>query len=505
MISTTNRALNNPPKKDKYKEKYNEDIDFDSDEGDNKNNTILEYDLDSNNEEGVKYEINIKKGVQPDNREILKDNKNKNSSESNTKAEYIPPEYNFKFFRPKDSRLMKKIERSQIPFEVNPNTIYLVERRKGIEYPEDYLNGPYYPEQNLLIITDDKIKDVKQIAKKLKDEKFMKKNTSTNNNNKTLGTINDINKSEEKSQKISVNQKTKTSFYNPKSIGEKSFVTVKKIDPDENSKNDENILDKLDENNQRKTIDDDTGLLYLIKREHILLRVNYNTYIKKSHPYYFCVFLAEIFDKIYLFRICFLLRQSDIFSAYFTLYLCCHILLLTLLCNLFTIDIIRKIWERTDFPDLYFYLLYGLISGLIIWVIYLLFSCLINFEDSVRDITKAKYNAENNNNDDANEAKERIYYRKYSCLICQIKFRVSILHILTFLITLCCGVYLVSFFALYTGTKTRVLKIYYISIIEILLIKVVYGLILASLRIVSKEAKLKVLYIIIYILDKYLA
>ena len=505
MISTTNRALNNPPKKDKYKEKYNEDIDFDSDEGDNKNNTILEYDLDSNNEEGVKYEINIKKGVQPDNREILKDNKNKNSSESNTKAEYIPPEYNFKFFRPKDSGLMKKIERSQIPFEVNPNTIYLVERRKGIEYPEDYLNGPYYPEQNLLIITDDKIKDVKQIAKKLKDEKFMKKNPSTNNNNKTLGTINDDNKNEEKSQKISVNQKTKTSFYNPKSIGEKSFVTVKKIDPDENSKNDENILDKLDENNQRKTIDDDTGLLYLIKREHILLRVNYNTYIKKSHPYYFCVFLAEIFDKIYLFRICFLLRQSDIFSAYFTLYLCCHILLLTLLCNLFTIDIIRKIWERTDFPDLYFYLLYGLISGLIIWVIYLLFSCLINFEDSVRDITKAKYNAENNNNDDANEAKERIYYRKYSCLICQIKFRVSILHILTFLITLCCGVYLVSFFALYTGTKTRVLKIYYISIIEILLIKVVYGLILASLRIVSKEAKLKVLYIIIYILDKYLA
>lgn len=61
----------------------------------------------------------------------------------------------------------------------------------------------------------------------------------------------------------------------------KKFCNCKKIDPDENSKNDENILDKLDENNQRKTIDDDTGLLYLIKREHILLRVNYNTYIKK--------------------------------------------------------------------------------------------------------------------------------------------------------------------------------------------------------------------------------
>jgi hypothetical protein len=399
---------------------------------------------------------------------------------------------------------MKKIERSQIPFEVNPNTIYLVERRKGIEYPEDYLNGPYYPEQNLLIITDDKIKDVTKIAKQLKNEKFMKKNPNQNNNI-TLGNINDDKKSEQKSQKISVNNKTKTTFYKPEKIGEKSFVTIKKINPDENTQREENILDELDENNNRKNYDDDdTGLFYLIKREHIFLRVNYKTYIKKSHPYYFCVFLAEIFDKVYLFRICFLLRQSDIFSAYFTLYVFCHILLLTLLCNLFTIDIIKKIWETTDFPDLYFYLLYGLIANLIIWIIYLLLSCLINFEDSVRDIGKIKENAQNNENE-ANEANQQLYNRKYSCLICQIKLRVSILHIITFLITLCCCVYLISFFALYTGTKSKVLKIYYISIIEILLIKVVYGLILASLRIVSKEAKLKALYIIIYILDKYLS
>ena len=43
IISTTNRPLNNPPKKDKYKEKYNEDIDFDSDEGDNKNIIINSF------------------------------------------------------------------------------------------------------------------------------------------------------------------------------------------------------------------------------------------------------------------------------------------------------------------------------------------------------------------------------------------------------------------------------------------------------------------------------
>jgi hypothetical protein len=134
IISTTNRPLNNPPKKDKYKEKYNEDIDFDSDEGEKNNNTILDNDLDSNSNsnEGVHYEINIKKGIKPDNKETFNDNKKKKSSENNNKAEYIPPEYNFKFFKPKDKGVMKKMERSLIPFEVNHDTIYLIERRKGI-------------------------------------------------------------------------------------------------------------------------------------------------------------------------------------------------------------------------------------------------------------------------------------------------------------------------------------------------------------------------------------
>jgi hypothetical protein len=461
IVSTTSRPLNNPPKKDKYKEKYNEDIDFDSDEGEKNNNTILENELDSNsnNDEGVNYEINIKKGIKPVNKEIVNDNKNKNSPEVKSKAEYIPPDYNFKFFKPKDKGVMKKIERSQIPFEVNPDTIYLIERRKGIEYPDDYLNGPYYPEQNLLIITDDKIKDVKQIAKQLKNEKFMKKKPNQNNNI-TLGNINDDKKSEQKSQKISVNYKTKTTFYNPEKVGEKSFVTIKKINPDENTQRDANILDELDENSNRKNFDDDdTGLFYLIKREHIFLRVNYKTYIKKSHPYYFCVFLAEIFDKIYFFRICFLLRQSDIFSAHFTLYLFCHILLLTLLCNLFTIEIIKKIWETTDFPDLYFYLLYGLIANMIIWIIYLLLSCLINFEESVKDLAKIKDKVQNNE-DETNEANEQLYHRKYSCLICQIKFRVSITYIITFLIILCLDVYFASIYALIIVIKSLVLNIY---------------------------------------------
>ena len=519
-ISTTGRALNNPPKKNKYNEKYNEDIDLDSDDGENNiNNTILENIEEEKGDEVANYEINIKKGVNPNNRDNIYDNKNnkkKDSSDNNNniKAEYIPPDYNFKFFRPKDKSVMKKIDRSEIPFDINPETNYLIERRKGIDYPEDYLNGPYYPEQNIIIIIDSKNKDPTKLAKFLKNEKMMKKkpnatdrkNLDESKNNNNINNNNTVN--DKKSNKFTINEKTKNSFYKPQNIGEKSFVSIKKVNPNDNSYEGKAILDELDGDHETKTIDDDTSIFSLIKREHLFLRVNYKTYIRKAHPHYLHIFFAEIFDKIYIFKILFFLRQTDIFSLYFSLYLFCHILLLTLLCNLFTIDLIRKIWETTDFPDLNFYLLYGLISNLIIWVIYQIFSCLIDFDGSIRDLVVTKNNMQKNANSDddsVNESIENKFYSNYNCLMCLIRFRISIFHILTFAIAVCCGIYLIAFFALYTGTKSLVLKIYYISIVEILLIKITYGMILSGIRIVSIEAKLKFLYIFVYILDKYLS
>ena len=113
MISSTNRELNNPPKKniDKqdndFENKDNEKIDNDF------NNTILEKNLDNNNTKGNKID-----------NEIILD-KEKIYSSSNNKAEYIPPDYNFKYFKPKDKGVIKKIERSEIPFDIRPDTNYL--------------------------------------------------------------------------------------------------------------------------------------------------------------------------------------------------------------------------------------------------------------------------------------------------------------------------------------------------------------------------------------------
>ena len=527
-ISTTGRALQNPPRKKQYNEKYNEDIDLDSDIGKG-NNTILENNDEDKEDEDVNYEITIKKGINPVKNNLQgtfysnksknkNNNNNKDPSENNNmKAEYIPPDYNFKFFKPKDRGLMKKMERSKVPFDINPDTNYLIERRKGVDYPEDYLDGPYFPDQNIVIITDDKNKNAVTLAKYLKDEKMMKKKKSGASKNKNQDEVktNLNSMSDTKSHIISSNENTKTnfyiptksSFYKPKTIDDKSIVSIKKVNPINNSTNEESaILYELERDRETRIIDDDTSIFSLIKREHILLGVKYEKYIKKIHPFYLHIFFAEILDKIYLFRILLFLKQIDVFSLYFSLYAFCHILLLTLLCNLFTINLIKKIWETTGFPDLRFYLLYGLIANLIIWVIYILLSFLIDFESSIRDLVEAKSNMQKqSNNDNDSESNKNQFYSKFSRLMCLIRLRVSIFHIVTFLIALGCGIYLISFFALYTGTKSLVLKIYYISIIEILLIKITYGVVLAGLRIVSIEARLKALYYVVYILDKYLS
>ena len=81
----------------------------------------------------------------------------------------------------------------------------------------------------------------------------------------------------------------------------------------------------------------------------------------------------------------------------------------------------------------------------------------------------------------------------------------ALLYIANFFLTGFLFMYLISFFAVYTGTKKLIIKAYYISIIEITIIKFVYGLSLGSLRIAAEINKFKNLYNFVYICDKYLS
>ena len=101
------------------------------------------------------------------------------------------------------------------------------------------------------------------------------------------------------------------------------------------------------------------------------------------------------------------------------------------------------------------------------------------------------------------EINEELTQKKYNDVIRRIKIRMIIFFIIGFLLTAFCFIYLLSFFAIYTGTKSKVLKMYYISWIEILLIKIIYGICLASLRIASEGNEIENIYKIVYLCDKY--
>ena len=209
------------------------------------------------------------------------------------------------------------------------------------------------------------------------------------------------------------------------------------------------------------------------------------------------------------------LKKAEIFGVHLSLYLFCHLLLLTILCAFFTISTIKKIWTQNNFPDIQFYLLYGFLSNIIVWIIYRIFICILDIQDNIKDLVKFKNdlkNKENNENNENNENKNDDYENDTNLLDDKIneleknyKFKIIIFFILIFVITFICLLYLISFFAIYTGTKSKVLEAYMISLIEIILIKFVYGICLASLRSASVGNGLKTLFKIVYVLDKYVS
>ncbi len=276
------------------------------------------------------------------------------------------------------------------------------------------------------------------------------------------------------------------------------------------------------EEEEVKNVDSTTSIYNLVKREHTYLRVTYERYIAKRHPNILATFLAEILDKIYFIKIFIFLKKFDIFSIHLALYMFYHILLLSLLCGFFTIKVIKKIWEDSNYPTMNFYLLYGFLGNVIIWIIYRIFILLLDNQDRFRALVKLHNESMNNNtsranldedkeikdndnNKEVNINQQDMINEKYEELIKKIKIQTIVFYIIIILITAFCFIYLVSFFAIYTGTKGKVFKAYYISIIEIILIKFVYGLCLASLRIAGEGNELKSLYNFVYYCDKYVS
>ena len=524
IATSANRLINNPPKKGELNETKDKNNDNEANDKGNiviKKNIKLNYNTkndtendvseisinnDNINNKTMNYGLNIKSTI-PKNRKklnntIIRNNFTQYQTQnefSNKKAEFIPPEYNFKFFKPGDKGVVKKILRSEIPFEIDKDTKILLEGKKGILYDENYLEGPFYEEQNIIEIIDGNQKNNDDY----KNNKIIKFNDNNSKNaiknNSKIDIIGDISIKQE-------NENTKKRcITNEANATNKEFIKITKINPIKDLKI---AIENYKTDDEIKEVDSTTSIYNLMKREHTFLRVTYEKYVSKNHPNILATFLAEILDKIYLVKIFIFLKKFEILSIQFSLYIFYHILVLSLLCGFFTINTIKKIWEESNYPTINFYLLYGLISHIIIWIIYRIFILVLDNQDKIRALVK-----QNNEIEASKESLDENLYsnqkeqinEKYKELMKKIKIQILVFYIVVIALTALCFIYLVSFFAIYTGTKSKVFKAYYISLIEIVLIKFVYGLCLGALRIAADGNELKGLYNFVYIFDKYIS
>jgi hypothetical protein len=165
----------------------------------------------------------------------------------------------------------------------------------------------------------------------------------------------------------------------------------------------------------------------------------------------------------------------------------------------YDIKTIQKIWSTENYPGLGYYLLYGFLACIIVWIIYKIILCLWNNNDKIKEILKLihvhdKYGVKN----------EKMFKKRYNNLGMKIKLKVAIYSVIQFILLAFFFVYFVTFCSVYTGTQNKVFRSYGIALIEILIIKILYGIALAVLRKVSLTKENKTLYDIVLLMDTYL-
>ena len=230
------------------------------------------------------------------------------------------------------------------------------------------------------------------------------------------------------------------------------------------------------------------GILDAIQKEYKLLRLNFGLAIQKDKSDIFIMLLTEVCDKIYLIKILCLLGKYDMFTIHFSAYILYHLLLLTFVTFFYDIKTIQNIWNKENYPNLNYDLGYGLIACIIVWVIYKIFLCLLNNENIIK-----KYIKDTNNKSNS---------KKFNNLLNKIKTGMIVYFIIEFILGILCLLYLTTFCAVYTGTKKKIFKTYGIALVEVLIIKIIYGIILGILRKVGLSKKKRVVYEIVYYFDK---
>ena len=416
--------------------------------------------------------------------------------------EFIPQEYVFLFFNNNEKGIIKKVEKDSVPFKVGFNTRILLEKNKNVDYNNMTSRGPFPPNQNVLVIVDDMKDDISDYIyddNEDNEDKNGRKNSEQNNINGDNYNDKDRDKDRDKDGKKNkkndgelISEKYKNNNKLQKYSKRKKFeCTTSDYDP-----SDENYseLDFDEDENHEK------GLIESIKKEQRLLKKDYETALQNQKNSNFVIMLfTEIIDKIYFIKILLFTRKFDILSLQFSVYFLCHTILLIFLALFYDIKTITKIWNTENYPGLGFHLLYGFLACIIVWIIYKIILCLWSNNDKIKEILRLihankKYGVNN----------QKMLEKKCNNLGWKLKLKVAIYTIIQFLLLAFCFIYLVTFCTVYTGTKDKVFQSYGIALIEILIIKILYGIALAVLRRVSLTKEKKTLYEIVLLMNTYL-
>ena len=151
-----------------------------------------------------------------------------------------------------------------------------------------------------------------------------------------------------------------------------------------------------------------------------------------------------------------------------------------------------------DYPSVSHDLGYGLLSCLIVWVIYKIFLCLLNNDDIIKKYIRKRISS---SSDSENVRKNN---KKFNDLLCSIKTGMIVYFALQFVLVVVCLLYVTVFCAIYVGTKKKIFKSYGIALLEVVIIKIIYGIILGIIRKVGLSKQSAVTYKIVYYLDKFL-
>ena len=325
----------------------------------------------------------------------------------------------------------------------------------------------------------------------MNDKKTIIKSTDRNLNNQNPPKRRS---EEEKDEELNIDDNpinvNKNAYKND--IKEKNVKIDEKNNYDVFSERVDNNID-LDQYLRNNGIETEKGFLFSMREEVNLLRTNYKYSLKNDKFDSIVVVLTSVFDKIYFIRILLLPGKFEIIPLMFSLYLLCHMMLLTFLGFFYDIKTIKKIWNEENYPNTGYYLLYGFLANLIVWVIYRLFCCLLNNEYKIKKL------------DNISQLDKDKKKKKISNCIYNIKRNIIIYFVLQFVLIMFCSFYLITFCGIYTGTKSKLFQSYGIAFIEIIIIKIIYGFILGILRKLSLAKESTCMYKLTLIFNQYLS